>query len=650
MPARRKTFAALLSALFLLLLIAVVPGLPGRAPGLALPILAEETATAGAEAAALPDLSKVKWIRRPCVDFLERLREALAREPRLATEAEALALTNDGDAANARILSALGRPPENDAEVDWDATFTRYLQADPKTLNPVFRQAVAEAFLIENVLYVTPINFDWEFKTFGDRNVVVSWETSEDHLLDRVVLRDDLTWSDGKPFTAHDIEFSWKVLMDPRVRIPAFRTLAAGLKDVKALDARTVLYLQKEALATNDNHLQWPVMPRHVYEASRKEDATLEASPYHVKMNREPVTNGPYRFVSWTTGQEIIVERREGWYKDAAGKQVRAKPYWKRVRFRPISETATSFREFTTGGLDDIQLDAVRWVGATTSSGYYDRATKLRGEQWSIAYIGWCAKLKSGAPSPFFADARVRRAMALALDHEFLMKDLLFGIYRAGVGVFHPDTWMAAKGLEPLKQDLDEAERLLDAAGWKDTDGDAIRDKVVDGAKVPFRFKLSCPDAGTGPKIAEQLKADLDRIGVKCDVQLTQWVPFQKVLDDREAQAFIMAQTTGTDPDTLTNFWTTDAFKDGRNVVGYSNPKVDALFAEGRREFDPAKRGAIYAEIARILYDDHPWTILLYQPTLWGFSKDLRGYRHSPRGFYNFAPGFLSIWKKKRAG
>jgi peptide/nickel transport system substrate-binding protein len=605
---------------------------------------AEETPRA--DAAPVLDLSKVKWTRRPCVDFVEHLRQAIAREPRLATEAEALALANDGDAANAKILSALGRLPENDAEVDWDATCTRYLLSEPKTLNPLFRQAVVEG-LLEEVLFSLLVRYDWEFRVFGDLDVLVSWETSEDRLIDRFVLRDDLTWSDGKPFTAHDVEFSWKALMDPRVRIPAYRTIAAGLKDVKAIDDRTVLCFQKDAFATNDTHLGWPIVARHVYEKSRQEDPTLEASAYHIELSRKPVTSGPYKLVSWSPG-ELILERREGWYQDAGGKRIRRKPFLQRVRFRVIPEPATAFNEFTTGGLDEVQLDSVRWVGATAQSGFYGRATKVRGEQWSIAYVGWCAKLKSGAPSPFFADARVRRAMALALDHEFLMKDILYGIYRQGRGIFHPDAWMAAKGLEPMKQNLDEAERLLEEAGWKDTDGDGVRDRVVDGGRVPFRFSLSCPAGGSGPKIAEQLQSDLEKIGVKCEVKLIQWIPFQKELEDREAQAFMMVLTTGTDPDTLTNFWTTGAFKDGRNIVGYSNPRVDALFEQGRREFDRAKRAAIYAEIERILHADHPWTILLYQPTFWGFSKDIRGYRHSPRGFYNFRPGFLSIWKKKK--
>ena len=201
---------------------------------------------------------------------------------------------------------------------------------------------------------------------------------------------------------------------------------------------------------------------------------------------------------------------------------------------------------------------------------------------------------------------------------------------------------------EVAEEDPDKAEQLLDEAGWKDTDGDGIRDKLIDGKTVPFHFTVSVPNAGSGPKVAELLRADLEKIGVKCDVLLIGWVEFDARLRERKHQAYMMALTTGIDPDTAKNLWETKAIQDGRNYVGYSNPAVDELFQKGRREFDPGKRAAIYAEIDRLIYEDHPVTMLFCKPTLWGFSKSIRGYRPSPRGFYGYSPGFFSMWKKKK--
>ena len=86
-----------------------------------------------------------------------------------------------------------------------------------------------------------------------------------------------------------------------------------------------------------------------------------------------------------------------------------------------------------------------------------------------------------------------------------------------------------------------------------------------------------------------------------------------------------------------------------RNYCGYSNPEVDRLFAEGRRELDRSRRAEKYARIQEILYEDQPYTWLFWRNSFYGFSKSLRGYVFSPRGPYHYSPGSGSLWKP-RAG
>ncbi|MBI4606889.1 MAG: peptide ABC transporter substrate-binding protein [Planctomycetes bacterium] len=597
------------------------------------------------ELPAPEDLAKVRWIPRPCIDFYEAHRAALAQGGPPPAESEVIGLPNDGPEANRKILATFGRLPASDAEVDWDAVVNRWLIGEPSTLNPLFASSRYEFWLSE-LLFAQPVSTDRRFEHYGDLNVVETWETSADRLMDRIVFRDDLTWSDGTPFTAHDVEFTFKVLTDKRVQIPAIRSLAEGLRAVKAYDKKTVVYFQKEALATNHLHMAWPFIPSHVYETSWAEDSTLQKSEHHVKLNNAPVTLGPYKLVSWRKAQEIVLARDEEWFLGKDGRAIRRKPFFREVRFKVFAGTAPLVLAFLGGDVDEAQLDSVQWTKDTAAKGFYATHTKVRGDEWAFAFIGWNAR--SVPPNPFFGDKRVRLAMTYALDHDFLRNELFFGLYQPAAGVFHPDAWMAAKGLEPFRQDLDKAEELLDEAGWKDSDSDGGRDKLVDGKLVPFDFTLICPSVGTGPKVAEQLKSDLEKIGVKCHVQLIEWVKFQTDVHEHKAQAFIQAWGTGTDPDTMRNIWMTREYETGRNHVGYSNPRVDALFEQARREHDLAKRAALYGEIDRRIYEDHPLTMLVYTPTLWGFSTSLRGYAHSPRGFTRVLPGFHAWWKMSR--
>jgi peptide/nickel transport system substrate-binding protein len=119
----------------------------------------------------------------------------------------------------------------------------------------------------------------------------------------------------------------------------------------------------------------------------------------------------------------------------------------------------------------------------------------------------------------------------------------------------------------------------------------------------------------------------------------------QQLTQEKKFQAFFGGWGSGTDPDTSDNIWATGA---GRNFINYSNPEIDRLYVEGRRELDRAKRAEIYGRVQEILYEDQPYTWLYWRNAFYGFSRRLRGYVFSPRGPYHYAPGFGSMWKPGR--
>ena len=196
------------------------------------------------------------------------------------------------------------------------------------------------------------MSFDRQLKNFAPKDVVVSWQTSEDGLVDRFVLRDDLTWSDGKPFTAHDVEFSFKLIMSDHAAAGDSRRFAAAapikIKAIKAYDDHTVVIFHKEALATNITNINFPILPKHIYEKSIAEDPSLKRSAYHTEQEAKPVTAGPYEYVSRKRGEEFVVRRRESYYMHD-GKQVRDKPYFAEVRVKTIEDLNTALLALEVG-------------------------------------------------------------------------------------------------------------------------------------------------------------------------------------------------------------------------------------------------------------------------------------------------------------
>jgi peptide/nickel transport system substrate-binding protein len=586
----------------------------------------------------LADLDRdAKWIDRPVRDGLKILAEVQARERPEDTAAAALALRNTSAAVNRRILAALGRLPEEGA-ADFSARVDRHVPGDLGSTNPIMISTTPE-FDILGLTGFGLFSFGRDLEPFASAETVVSWQTSADGLLDKVVLRDDMVWSDGKPITAHDVAFTYMVIMDPRVPVPAVRSGTDQMRWVHAYDDRTVVFFHQEPLATNVWNINFPVIPRHVYENTWEDDPTLKESPEHVRLESEPVSGGPYEIVERKRGQQIVLRRRESWY-DVGGRTVRDVPFFKEIRFRIIEDANTALLALKAGEIDELALSPEQWMTQTTDDAFYAGNTKVTATEWVSFHFGW------NIESPFFADRRVRRAMSYAFDHDRMLEKLCYGLYKPAAGNFPEESWMAPKRkLQPYRQDLDKAEALLDEAGWIDHDNDGIRDKEIDGRLVPFEFSMLVNQQPLRIAICTLLKENLGQIGVQLNVRPTEATVIQDLTQKRKFQSYFGGWGSGTDPDSSENIWATGA---GRNYVGYSNPEVDRLYAEGRRELDRAKRAEKYARIQEILYDDQPYTWLFWRNSFYGFSKDLRGYVFSPRGPYNYTPGFGSLWMPRQ--
>ena len=585
----------------------------------------------------LADLDRdAKWIDRPVKDALALLREQQAKETVACSVAEALALTNDSAAANAKILSALGRLPD-DGQADLDARLDRHVAGDLGSTNPILISSAAE-FDILGLTGFGLFSYDRYLEPFANAETVVSWQTSADGLYDKVVLRDDLVWNDGEPITAHDIAFTYRVIMDPRVPVPAVRSGTDQMRSVHAYDARTVVFFHKEPLATNVWNVNFPVLPKHVYEKTWEEDPTLKDSAEHVKLEEKPVSGGPYEILSRKRGQEIVLRRRANW-STVKGRKVREEPYFKDIRFRIIEDPNTALLALKSGEIDEMVLQPEQWTTQTVDDAFDRLNTKATAPEWVSFHFAW------NIGSPFFADRRVRRAMSYAFDHDRMLEKICLGMYEPCAGNYPPDSWMAGpKKLVPYKQDLDTAEALLDEAGWTDHDNDGIRDKEIDGRLVPFEFTVLVNQQPFRIAICTLLKENLEQIGVIANVRPVEVTTLQEMMQKKSFQACFSGWGSGTDPDSSENIWKTGEM---RNYCGYSNPEVDRLFTEGRRELDRGRRAEKYARIQEMLYEDQPYTWLFWRNSFYGFSKQLRGYVFSPRGPYHYSPGAGSLWKPR---
>jgi len=586
----------------------------------------------------LAELDKTAdWQDRPVRSGMVVLRQQQQEEgpPPLSVK-EALALRNDSPEDNKEILDTLGRlAPADGAGVNYDASWVRHTVGDLKSSNPLLFSSITE-FEYQSLTGFGILAADREMNYYGAKDTVVSWQTSKDHLVDKFALRDDLTWSDGEPITAHDVEFSFKVIMTDAVIVPAVRQGTDRLKWVQAYDDHTVVFFHKEALATNTTNMAFPIIPKHIYEKTIVDDPTMVRSQAHSHLEDHPVTGGPYELTKRVRNQEFVVRRRESWYMHD-GNQVRPKPYFKEIRVKVIEDMNTALLALEAGQIEQMILRAEQWTNQTNGADFYRRNTKVTAPEWTEFHFVWNLK------TPYFSDRRVREAMSWAFDYHEFLHTINHDLYQACQGTFHPTSWMFPKDPpEPYHQNLDKAEDLLDAAGWTDSDGDGIRDKEISGHRVPFEFTLITYQTEAGIQAATLMKESLGKIGVVCNVKPTEFTVMQQLNQDHTFEASMGGWGSGTDPSTSLNIYGTGEM---RNYGNYSNLRVDELFEQGLHEFDRDKRAKIYGEINNVLWHDQPYTWLFYRNGFYAFSKKLRGYNLSPQGPDLYDPGIFSVYK-----
>lgn len=507
-------------------------------------------------------------------------------------------------------------PGEAKDEGDW---LVRHLEADCSTFNEVLSSTNYEAFVL---MYVNRHVVNYDQKGRFAPALAESWDMSPDHLTYTFHLRKDATWEDGVPVTADDFEFTIQKIVDPKVPAGNKKGPFADYDASRVVDAHTFEIKFKRPFAGQLCAFDLGLVPKHVY---AKGDFLRHPA------NRKPVGNGPFKFVRWETGKEIELVRREDYWGE--------KPAYKKVLFKIVPDQSVALNAFKTRQIDDMRLSSIQWKDvkdepAFTKIGrvvvYYDTIMPN--------FISWNNK------SAFFSDKRVRQAMTQLVDREKILKSLYFGTGAIASGPFPYGSWARNPALAPWPYSPPEAQKKLELAGWKDTNGNGIRDK--DGKE--FKFDIIVP---SGVAITEQvstlLQRELERVGVKMEIRQLEYATMTQKIMSGDYDAAAQSLTYDIDPDPSGLLHSSAFVPNGMNFFFYSNPEADRLIDQARVEFDQEKRKALYVRLQEILHEDQPFSPLLYPTMKWAIAKRFRGINVSPIGLFLQFPGSLDWWVPK---
>jgi peptide/nickel transport system substrate-binding protein len=224
--------------------------------------------------------------------------------------------------------------------------------------------------------------------------------------------------------------------------------------------------------------------------------------------------------------------------------------------------------------------------------------------------------------------------MTYLTDRKQILKTVMFGlgeVVDSPIYIFRPEY---DKTLESYPYDPQKALTLLKEAGWADTDGDGVLDKVVDGERIPFRFEFKIPSgAEVSKSISLVLQDEMKRYGIASSVRELDWTIFLADVKNHKFDVVLMAWgMQASEPDAYQVWHSSQAANKGSNHISYKNPRVDKILEEYRREFDAEKRIEMYREFQRILHDEQPYTFLFARKYVSAVHRRFQGVEVYPNG------------------
>jgi len=526
--------------------------------------------------------------------------------------------------------------------------------SEPATLNPYGKMDYGSHRILENIFESLLYMENTPPYRFKGKLAAAYPAVSPDKLSYTFDIREDARFSDGRQVTSEDVQFSFKVIKNPEVQLSGY--MRSGFKDLKAVrqvGRHKITFVFGEPYFYNAINIgrRW-ILPKHFYDPDGLMDSvsidalidgSWQAGPqadlvrrfaerFNRDFSRRVLGSGPYVPANSDndgslTGKTVL--DRDPNYWGSGRKDLPPSGFVDKLVFKVVVNPDAAFIELTNGNLDVLNMYPLPFKEKSWSPEFTSRFLKVVRYASGINYIVW------NNAHPVFRDKRVRRAMAHLTPRRSIIRDLIHGLGVTIDGPVHMSRPEFYAGLEPLTYNRDRAVKLLQAAGWFDTDDDGVLDRIVDGVKTAFRFEFLVPAGSQLSKdIALVMQDELADVGIVCKVREIDYSVFLQRLRKREFDAlFTGGGSHPAVPFDLYSSWHSSQVKDGGNYSCFENEEADRILERYRRTFDAERRISLYRRLQEILHEEQPYTFLFVGRSVTAYSRRFRGVNWYPSGW-----------------
>lgn len=482
---------------------------------------------------------------------------------------------NDNVATTAADTTAADEPKRG-------GTLTAAIGADPQGFDPHLTSAYSSFEVLENV-FNTLVTVDANLNIAP--SLAESWAVSDDSLSWTFTLHQGVLFHNGREMTAADVKYSYERIMDPDVGSGAAWRLAT-VDSIEAVDDYTVRINLKEPypglLAKLGGYKGMAIVPQEAVEAG--------------DFDRNPVGTGPFKFVSYTPGDSVVLEAFADYWEEGL-------PYLDQLVFKPIPDDTVRLTNLQTGEVDWSDSLPPEQVTLLADAGDFVVDLTSGTDYW---YIGINLNREP------FDNPLVRQALNYAINRADVAAAALWDTAVPSQNPLPADSFWY-NDYQPYEYNPERAKELLAEAGYPD------------GFKTEL---MPTSEYEETVRTAQVLQAQFAAVGIEAEIRTLEWGTWLEEEGAGNFDMYILGWIGNIDPDDY--FYAQQHTGQVFNFTGYSNPKVDDLLDQGRVEADVTQRKAIYDQVQQIVIDDSPYIYLYIPANVDAYQSYVKGYQTRP--------------------
>jgi peptide/nickel transport system substrate-binding protein len=464
---------------------------------------------------------------------------------------------------------------------------------DPDMLLPPL-SSTTSAKIIEDLVYDPLAEIGDSLNTVGDAGfkprLAKSWTWSGDSLSIAFNLDPAAKWHDGVPLRAKDVSTTFHVYKDS-VNGSPFAVTLASIDSVTTPDSMTAVFWfnKRSPLQFFDAVYNMAILPDHIL--GKASGAALRTST----LMRSPVGTGRFRFVKWAPAASIELA--------ADTSNFLGRPHLDRVVMTIAPDFNTALTRLVGGEADVLeQIPAVNMADIAKDSTL--RRTLDPGLDYNFIQFNLRDPKKPAKPHRLFADKALRRALSAALDRQSIVRNVYDSLAFVAIGPTVRAYATTDTTVQPIPFSVDAAKRELDSLGWKDSNGDGVRDRNG----IPLEFTLSVPGSSKArSRMAVLVQEQLRLVGVKVNIDQLDFPAFISRENSRDFDAVFGQWHVEASPGSVRQTWgTAGVAKGGSNYGSYSNPMFDAEVDSALTAPSFDARRTDFTSAYRIIDEDAP--------------------------------------------